>query len=275
MGTAARIAIMGALLVASAACTSGTGATPGPAISGHVHSLAWDGPTLLLGTHAGLWEHADGASPRQRSTDAFDVMGLARLGDTWIASGHPAEGSDGHPNLGLLVSQDGGVSFAQRSADGIDFHRLTTSGDRILGISSADGALLRSDDAGRTWTNLGGTSLFDVVVDPSDPQVVVGSSEQGVVRSTDGGRTFSAQASPPVLGPLAWSGELIGVDVAGTVMASSDAGASWTSRGTLPAVPVAVAVDGPRIAALVGDRLLESADGGRTFTERLSGVGDH
>ena len=37
----------------------------------------------------------------------------------------------------------------------MDFHRITTSDDSILGVNSGDGLLWRSQDAGRTWQTLG------------------------------------------------------------------------------------------------------------------------
>jgi photosystem II stability/assembly factor-like uncharacterized protein len=40
-------------------------------------------------------------------------------------------------------------------------------------------------------------------------------------------------------------------------------------------MPSAFAADGQRIAALVDGTVLESADGGKTFTQRLTGLQGH
>ncbi|MDP1876362.1 MAG: hypothetical protein Q8M17_02220 [Actinomycetota bacterium] len=48
------------------------------------------------------------------SQDAFDVMGLVRAGERWLASGHPGEGMDAPGDLGLIESTDGGRTFEPR-----------------------------------------------------------------------------------------------------------------------------------------------------------------
>ena len=270
-----RAAVAAGLAMTSllAACGSTVSDASDAGIPGHVHNLAWDGDTLMLGTHHGLWAHESGSAPVQRSTDAFDVMGLARAGETWLASGHPPEGSDGPSNIGLLRSTDGGTTFTLVSAEGIDFHRLTASGSRILGVSSADEALLRSDDAGATWTSLGRSPVFDLALDPRDPNVVVGMSPDGVVRSTDGGTTFAPVPVDALLALLSWSDDgLMAVDIDGRVHRSDDGGLSWTAVGALPGQAAAFTAAGDRVAALVDGSILESRDGGVTFTERLAGL---
>ena len=179
-------AVAGLVTLAALALTAcGSSASGlGAGIDAHVHNLAVDGDRILLGTHEGLWEQRPGAEPQQVSEDAFDVMGLSLGADRWYASGHPGEGMDAPGDLGLLASDDGGRTWSEVSLGGeVDFHRLVTSGDVILGINAHDGRLLRSEDAGLTWTDLGTPPLFDLAVDPSDAAVVVATTEEGLVRS--------------------------------------------------------------------------------------------
>lgn len=268
-------ALAGALAVLSLAACSGD---PDRAtMAGHVHTLAYEGETLLIGTHEGLWAQAPGSDPAPRSTDPFDVMGFALAGDRMLASGHPGPGMDAPADLSLLASDDRGVTWSEVSLGGeVDFHRLTASGDVVLGINARDGRLLRSADRGLTWTDLGTPGLFDLAVAPTDPAVVVATRETGPVRSTDGGVSFAAIDAAPLLALLAWTDTtLYGIAPDGRVHASSDAGMTWSARGTVGELPIAVASDGPRMAALVGNDILESPDGGTTFSPRLEDLAGH
>ena len=265
----------------ASASTDSTASTALPAdgasLPGHVHNIAYHGEALLLGTHEGLWIQEPGQSPRQVSEEAFDVMGFTRLSDRWLASGHPAGGSAGPADIGLVQSIDQGVTWEPLALHGeVDFHRLVASGDRLCGIASADGALLRSDDAGRTWTRLGSPALYDLAADPGNPDVLLATSKQGLQRSTDGGATFTAAPSPSLIALLSWNDQgLIGVDVNGQALASDDGGSAWTQRGTLPGQPSALAADGDRVAALVGASVYESTDAAKTFNERIGGIASH
>ena len=242
---------------------------------GHIHNLALDGDRLLLGTHEGLWEQLPGQPVGLLSEPPFDVMGLALAGERFLASGHPGEGQDQPADLGLRESRDGGRTWQQVSLAGeVDFHRLRSSGDVVLGLSAHDGALLRSEDAGATWTSLGSPGVFDVALDPSDPARVVATTQDGPVSSTDGGTTFTPLVGAPLLALLAWTPDaLYGVATDGTVHVSADAGATWQQRGSAGGQPGALAADGDRVAVLVGDTVTESDDGGATFRPRLTSAG--
>jgi photosystem II stability/assembly factor-like uncharacterized protein len=246
-------------------------------MAGHIHNLGYDGRRLLIGTHEGLWAQDPGAAPAQVSEQDFDVMGFTPAADRWLASGHPGPGMDAPPDLGLLASTDQGRTWSEVSLGGaVDFHRLLSSGDVVVGLNAHDGRLLRSEDGGDTWADLGVPGLYDMAISPADPSLVVGTTENGPVRSTDGGAAFTPLADAPLLALLAWTGDtLFGVDVEGTLHASADAGVSWAPRGTVPAQPSALAATGTTIAALVGDTVLESVDGGASFVARITDLAGH
>ena len=115
-----------------------------------------------------------------------------------FASGHPGEGQDLPADLGLQQSTDDGVTWTSVSLEGqVDFHRLGVSGRVLLGLSASDGRLLRSTDAGTTWTDLGTPPLYDLAVNPTDAEMVVGTTEQGPVASDDGGKSFTPTGGTP------------------------------------------------------------------------------
>jgi photosystem II stability/assembly factor-like uncharacterized protein len=283
---AAAVGFLGAATLA--ACGSSTAAPPSTASQtsgadgvvtapggwGHVHNIALDGTRLLLGTHDGLWQQTAGQEPTQLSSDAFDVMGLAKTTNGLIASGHPAEGSTEPGDLGLIASTDGGHSWSEMSLGGkVDFHRLVASGDVITGISAGDDTLIRSSDGGTTWTDLGKTSLFDVVIDPKNAMQLLGTSNGGPMVSSDGGTTFTSLMSAPLLALLAWTDDRVyGAGVDGRIYTSTDSGKTWTPTGTVGAQPDALAADGNAVVAVVGSTVLQSTDAGATFTERLTDI---
>lgn len=246
-------------------------------VTGHLHNLSYDGATLVMGTHYGLWAQEPDSTPAQVSADPFDVMGLARSGDTWFASGHPGPGMDAPADLGLLSSTDAGVTWRSVSLSGeVDFHRLTAAGDVIVGQSAHDQRLLRSEDAGVTWQDMGTPPVFDIALNPLDGSQVLATTEQGMLRSTDGGQTFTSLSAAPMAMLVAWSQSgIIGVEPSGLVHASTDGGASWQERGSVPGAPIAVAADGDRVGILVDDAIWESVNGGADFDVRVAGLGGH
>lgn len=267
---------------APAATAPATAAEPAPAVSGadmagHIHNLGYDGRRLLIGTHEGLWAQDPGAAPAQVSEQAFDVMGFTPAADRWLASGHPGPGMDAPADLGLLASTDQGRTWAEVSLGGeVDFHRLVSSGDVVVGLNAHDGRLLRSEDGGDTWADLGVPGLYDIAISPTDPDVVIGTTEDGPVRSTDGGATFTPLSDAPLLALLAWTGDtLYGIDVDGAVYTSSDAAVSWAPRGSVATQPMALAADGTSVAALVGNQIVESVDEGASFSPRIVEIPGH
>ena len=238
--------------------------------SAHVHGVALnpaDG-RVYLASHDGLFRY-DAAGPVQVGP-VIDLMGFTIAGpDRFYASGHPGPGVDLPQPVGLIESVDGGATWAVRSRGGeSDFHTLTAAGDGVLGF---DGALRQSTDE-RTWT------VLDPPVDPyavaasGDGRQVVITSQSGPLRSSDGGQTWEAMDSAPLLQVVDWADAqtVVGVTPTGSVAVSEDAGATWTTRaetGTAPqAVGAHTTVDGTLgVLVVTADTVLESSDGANTF----------
>jgi photosystem II stability/assembly factor-like uncharacterized protein len=111
--------------------------------------------------------------------------------------------------------------------------------------------------------------LADFTVSPEEADLVVATTEQGLARSDDGGRTFRVIKGAPLLLLANWAddGTLVGAGPDGTIYASSDDGAIWQRRGPLQAAPAALqAISKDLIYAATGEAVLTSTDGGRSFT---------
>ena len=172
----------------------------------HIHNLALVEGVVYLGTHNGLWMEQPDQSIVRVSEVPFDVMGLARAGDRWLASGHPGVGLDPHANLGLQESTDDGRTWQAVSLAGeIDFHRLVASGDVVIGLSSSDGVLMKSTDGGRSWKSSARSPIYDLALDPQDSSLIVGTTEEGPIRSEDGGTSFTPISGAPLIALLAWT----------------------------------------------------------------------
>ena len=241
-------------------------------LTGHVHNLALQGDTIYLGTHDGIWGQKRGQQPQRVSEEDFDVMGLTRTGTTWLASGHPGPEMQAPSSLGLGISTDGGRTWKKGSLGGrVDFHRLVAQGTVVMGIASADGVLWRTDNLGRTWKQLGTPPLFDIAIAATNPDVVIGTTQNGVVRSVNGGTSFASVADAPMLALVSSTDAgIYGAGIDGDIYFSANGGKNWQQRGNVQSQPTALAAQKDHVVAFIGDAVVESSDGGRTFHDRLT-----
>jgi photosystem II stability/assembly factor-like uncharacterized protein len=158
----------------------------------------------------------------------------------------------------------------------MDAHRAAAVGDFVLGLAAHSGSLLRSTDGGRTWSDLGAPAIFDIAINPANPDVVFATSEEGTLRSDDGGESFAPVTTPGLLAFLAWGEQgLYAASAEGQILFTQDLGATWDARGSLGAEPGALATDAGNVVALVDDSIWGSTDEGLTFVKRIAGSGQH
>jgi photosystem II stability/assembly factor-like uncharacterized protein len=120
---------------------------------------------------------------------------------------------------------------------------------------------------GKTWQTRTSLAMADFAVSPSNADVVLATTEQGLVRSSDGGWSFTALEAPLFL-LISWAedGTLVGVTPKGVVQLSSDQGTTWQQRGTAGGSPEALeVVSADNIYLVAAGAVLASRDGGRTF----------
>jgi hypothetical protein len=237
---------------------------------GHVHDLALNeaDSRVYAGTHHGLFVLLEGAAYAV-GDDRQDVMALTAAGpDTLLISGHPGPGEPGSANLGLLASNDGGLSWTELALGGqVDFHSLTTAGEHVYGFDATTGTVLRSDDGGASWTGGAVLGLRDLDADPTADGRLVATTDAGLVVSDDGGATFGAhdhQPPEPLLlvdhaGPA-----LVGLGLDGTVWSLQDG--TWHVAGSPGGAPEAfLALDEETLLAAVDAVVLRSEDSGQTW----------
>jgi hypothetical protein len=253
----AAVALATTLTLAGCAVASTSTPDTDPASSstfGHIHGLAF-GPGAeygLIATHQGLYQfplavtspvmpsQLDGPQGALRS----DFMGVTSFGGSLYASGHPNPSSgESGPNLGLLRSTDGGLSWTQESPTAAaDYHSLTAGRDSggtvvLHGLNSATSAIETSTDGGQSWTVGATVAARSVVADPAVPGRIYATTQIGLQRSDNNGQTFAPIAGSPDLYLLAAIhdpsiGTLIGIAVDGGVWLKNPTG-NWTQTGTV------------------------------------------
>jgi photosystem II stability/assembly factor-like uncharacterized protein len=230
-----------------------------------------------VATHGGLFEAPEGEQRLRRIGDSEqDVMGFSVVGpDRFIGSGHPApDETNLPPNLGLIESRDAGRTWESVSLLGeADFHVLRSDGDRIYGFDGTQGRLMVSSDGGRHWTEQRPpAAMFDLAIDPRDPDHIVASTERGVLASADAGKSWRPLRQDTA-GLLAWpaADRLYLVDGQGQVAHSADGGRRWRPDGDIGGQPVAfIADDTALYVALADTTVKRSADGGAHWTLRAT-----
>lgn len=232
--SATTIAVLATLGLAACGepANSSAGAPPSANPYGHIHAITIEESSqrVLLATHHGLFDATE--TVPQKIGPTIDLMGFTAASDgTLYASGHPGPGTDLPNPLGLMKSTDSGESWIPLSLQGAsDFHALTVSSDLIIGY---DGNL-RSTNDGHKWLDIGPMpqAPYALVGSPSST-VVLATTEEGVWRSIDRGRTWSAPDSGPQLIVAAFADQMtiVGLTPEGRVYLSTDAGLFWEAIG--------------------------------------------
>ncbi len=207
-----------------------------------------------------------GRAPVGRFLD-LTVTGPGKL----LGSGHP-DGGTGLPSfLGLIRSDDGGRTWTSVSRLGdADLHKLIRKHDRLYAFDAVLGAMLVSQDGGRTFreefTPRG--LITDFEVDPADPDVLLAATEDRLFRSEDGGKAWRPAATAPGI-RVAWPapGRLYRAQADGAVQRSADGGRTWEEAGTVPGSPAQFeAVSADELYLALGDgEIVHTTDAGATW----------
>ena len=207
----------------------------------------------MVAAHDGLYVY-DGTTP-ERVGPVIDLMGFTVAGPGhYYASGHPGTATDLPQPVGLIESRDGGKTWKVLSRGGrSDFHALTTTGQAVVGF---DGAV-RATTNGRTWTDGNLDAQPRTLAGSREGATVLATTEEGLMRSTDGGATWQQmdQASWLLMAAFGDADTVAGLTPDGQVHTSADAGRTWRATDLL--APDAQALyasgEGESLEVLVAD----------------------
>lgn len=229
--------ILGAAVVATlalAGCSQGASSEPANSAaaaglpSEHVHGISRDPGSgkVNLATHKGLFVLQSDASWLPVGP-VVDLMGFAVSGPgTFYASGHPGAGVDLPSPVGLIRSTDAGRTWTSLSRGGESDFHAMTASSK--GVMGFDGVVRMTSD-GKTWSTGALSVPPRTLAAAPDGSQVLATTEQGVLSSADDGRTWVSLDSAPVLLLSAWadSSTVVGITPDGGLALSADAGRTW------------------------------------------------
>lgn len=178
--------------------------------------------------------------------------------------------------IGIAVSVDGGASFgaAVRTGDVTGEMAVDPGNPDVVYAAGSRSGVLVSIDGGRSWSpssnGIGAHVVTSVAVAPGAPDTLLTTTEQGTIRTTDGGASWTkiTQASAnvrfdPVVSTRAY---LCGWSFFAT---SNDSGASFTGghAAGLDSPCYGLLVAGTTFFATGSGRLLTSIDGGASWAD--------
>ncbi|MEQ2527654.1 F510_1955 family glycosylhydrolase [Bacillaceae bacterium CLA-AA-H227] len=222
----------------------------------HVHGLAYTKDNAIyLASHEGLIQTKDNGENWSFTGDVdFDFMGFHVQSDgTMLTSGHPGPESDLPDPLGLMESNDNGQNWESKSLLGeVDFHVLTSNHSNpnlLFGViqmesDKYEAGIYKSIDKGSSWEKIKATGLpkdlhgiYTLVSLPSDENVLLAGTNEGVLRSENGGQNWENVDNSRLITSISTipgTNDLISYSIleneAG-VMISKDYGASWKNIG--------------------------------------------
>lgn len=287
------LALLGAGLVAAVALVVSTRSEDGdersspasrfPSIhtfeTADLHALAFDpgnANRLVFGHHGGVMASDDGGGTWTSLADkaSFDGMNLVfdpQQPTTLYIAGHNV----------FYRSEDGGLTWATvtHNLPGLDLHAFgasATTSSRFYAFAAGRGIFV-SEGGASSWQSLWADAPqgTNSIVEMSDGTLLLGASDKGILRSDDGGKTWSQSVSGIETGVI-WTVKAqpeSGRVYAGTssgLYASFDGGHNWRTT-TLDDVQVVVVGVNPRdpddvLAIDGGGRLYHSTDGGTSWS---------
>ena len=281
-----RVAI--AILMSFAAASMAEAASLGEILSKtHVHGIAiagGDRPRVLLAMHHGLFEIDSPGEGRRVSADTNDYMGFTphpTESGVLLASGHPPGGG----NLGVVVSRDGGQTWAQLSPGvrgPVDFHQMDISRANPEVVHGAHGALQVSRDGGRSWKVVARLpeGLIDLAASAVDEDRLFAATRAGLLYSVDGGRTWRPahlRKTPATMVQTGHEGEIYAFVGGAGLLRAEEPSLGWTvvsdTFGDRYVLHLAVDPGDSRhfyVVTTAGE-VLESRDGGASWAASGSG----
>ncbi|MEO8085187.1 MAG: T9SS type A sorting domain-containing protein [Bacteroidota bacterium] len=213
-----RMAVHPAVTAANWTFVGPTSIPGGGGGTGRVNCIRFDPTntnTVYIGAAAGgVWKSTNSGSTWTSNTDFLDALSVADIAinprypdSVFIATGDGygyEVGQDfwgGTYSAGVVVSADGGqtwnttgLSYNQTQSTIIQRLLINPSDPDIL-LACTRTAIFRSTDAGANWTSVRTGHYYDMEFKPNDPNTVYASSSSGIAISSNKGATWSTAGS--------------------------------------------------------------------------------
>lgn len=218
------LAVAIAVIVLGTLATRQSAAEDGARVGGDLHAVGEINGRLFAGGHGGAGYRASSGSWTQIGTlDDKDVMGWTLAGTSLLAGGHG----------GLYRSSDNGSTFdVVENLPVSDVHAVGAVGGRVY-VGSPELGVVVSDDGGDTFAPVsddGRDFMGTIWVDPANTDVAIAPSmRSGVVKTIDGGATWTpmGSASGSMAAAVSPSGRQVVTIGMGNAESSKDGGATW------------------------------------------------
>ena len=176
-------------------------------------------------------------------------------------------------------TSDSGIHWRGWKTNHVDFGAVDweSTGDALLAIRHESGGVLcLSVDGGQTWKNLGSEGPDKKIVKEDreykmlgmfDAESLLASRGDGIVRSSDGGKTWTKVSDAKLLGAVMSVHKGTGYWMSDEgVIASGDKGKTWTLKWPMKAMfGPWFSTDGHRMMVVGKAGFSESTDGGQTW----------
>jgi len=205
----------------------------------------------------------------------------------------------GAPDGGLWKTTNGGTSWTTNTDEltviGVSDVAIDPSNTQIMYLATGDSdgsdtfstGILKSTDGGATWATTGlnwnanlGRTIGRVLVNPTNPQIILVFASNGIHRSTNGGTSFTQVSTTAFSDGEFKPGDPNTVYACGTSFRkSTDGGATWGTAITLPLtgitrIAMAISAANPAYVYLLAANntdsgfkgLMRSTNSGTSFT---------
>ncbi|MCG8460112.1 MAG: hypothetical protein MI919_27835 [Holophagales bacterium] len=245
-----------------------------------------DPPSMFVATASdGIFESSDGGVSW---TPASTGLGLWFSARDMVADPSGSRvlyvGGETYHSAPLYRSLDRGATWVPAGnglAERVDYLATTAAEPRLVLAGALTKSVFETTDGGASWTPLervpGGSSMTDLVIDPTDSSVIFASAYDGVFRSLDRGANWKRVAEMRAVHALAIlpdSPSTVFAATASGVFRSADGGASWQpfddGLTDLRAWTLAVAGDDLYLAGAHG--VFEAPTGATPWVARNEGL---
>ena len=164
-----------------------------------VSALAIDpaNPQTLFAAVEGAWTNGKGHSTIAMTSDGGATWRtvLSHDGNLWAIAVDPASPRTVYATgtAGVLVTADGGLTW-QSAGRAPAYNLLGLAVDPrdpgTLYVSSWKNGVFRTSDGGRSWSALGATLGTPIAIDPQAPSTLYLGTTDGIAKTVDGGKTL-------------------------------------------------------------------------------------